>query len=197
VLIKLNTYERATLGTKPEDCVEFARMVQGTECCDAIELSCGTNEGGFIMARGKFPTDALLKYMRPYCEYNSAIKFLLRHVVVPFIKLKQPLFCEGYNLETAAKVKQAVSLPIITVGGMRSRQFLNDAIEKKMTDFVSMARPLILEPDLPNKFQAGTSDIALCDNCNKCVVAVDTRSIQCYNLDLADRVRSKSGMTMR
>jgi 2,4-dienoyl-CoA reductase-like NADH-dependent reductase (Old Yellow Enzyme family) len=197
VLIKLNTYERAALGTKPEDCVEFAGMVQGTECCDAIELSCGTNEGGFIMARGKFPTDALLKYMRPYCNYNSAIKFLLKYFVIPFIKLVQPPFREGYNLETAAKIKQAVSLPIITVGGMRSSKFLNDAIEKNMTDFVSMARPLILEPNLPNKFRSGTSDTALCDNCNQCVVAVDTGPIRCHNLNLIDRVRSKSVTAMR
>jgi len=195
VLIKLNTFERAALGTKPEDCVEFAGMVQDTECCDAIELSCGTNEGGFIMARGKFPTDALLKYMRPYCNYNPAIKFLLKYFVIPFIKLVQPPFREGYNLETAAKVKQAVSLPVITVGGMRSRQFLNDAIEKNMTDFVSMARPLILEPNLPNKFKSGTSDKALCDNCNQCVVAVDTGRIRCHNLDLIEKLRSKSDVS--
>jgi 2,4-dienoyl-CoA reductase-like NADH-dependent reductase (Old Yellow Enzyme family) len=189
ILIKLNTYERAALGTKPQDCVEFAKMVEKTACCDAIELSCGTNEGGFIMARGKFPTDALLKYMRPYCNYNPAIKFLLRCFVIPFIKLVQPPFHEGYNLETAAQVKQAVSLPVVTVGGMRSRQFLNDAIEKGMTDFVSMARPVILEPDLPNKFKSETSDAALCDNCNRCVVAVDTGPIKCHNLSLADHVR--------
>ena len=66
-------------------------MVEDTMCCDAIELSCGTNEGGFIMAMGEFPTDAILKYLRLYCKYNSAIKFLLRHFIIPFIKLKQPL----------------------------------------------------------------------------------------------------------
>lgn len=109
----------------------------------------------------------------------------------------QPPFREGYNLETAAKIKQAVSLPIITVGGMRSRQFLNDAIEKNMTDFVSMARPLILEPNLPNKFRSGTSDTALCDNCNKCVVAVDTGPIQCHNRKLVDKGKGKSGMAIK
>lgn len=187
VLIKLNTYERALFGMKARDCIQFAKMIEDTRCCDAIELSCGTNEGGFIMARGKFPTDALLRYMRPYCNYNSTIKFLFRYIVIPFVKLIQPPFREGYNLETAAKIKQAVSLPIITVGGMRSRGFLSDAIEKNMTDFVSMARPLILEPDLPNKFKSGTSDAAICDNCNKCVVAVDTVHIQCLNDNLVNR----------
>ena len=186
VLIKLNTYERAPLGMKPQECIKFAKMIEDTGCCDAIELSCGTNEGGFIMARGKFPTDALLRYMRPYCNYNSIIKFLLRYIVIPFVKLLQPPFREGYNLETAAKIKQEVSLPVITVGGMRSREFLNNAIEKNMTDFISMARPLILEPDLPNKFKAGISDTAICDNCNQCVVAVDTVRIQCLNDNLVN-----------
>lgn len=187
VLIKLNTYERAPLGMKPRECIQFAKMIEDTRCCDAIELSCGTNEGGFIMARGKFPTDALLRYMRPYRNYNSIIKFLFRYIVITVVKLIQPPFREGYNLETAAKIKRAVSLPIITVGGMRSRGFLNDAIEKNMTDFISMARPLILEPDLPNKFKAGTSDAAICDNCNQCVVAVDTVHIQCLNDNLVNR----------
>lgn len=185
VLIKLNTYERASIGTKPEDCVQFAMMVEKTGCCDSIELSCGTNEGGFVMTRGKFPTDAIFKYLRPHCEYHRIIKFFLKNFLIPFVKLKHLPFFEGYNLETASKVKQKISLPIITVGGMRSKSFMEKAIEMKKTDFVSMARPLILEPDLANKFKSGISEVALCDNCNKCVVATDTRPIQCYNKDLA------------
>jgi len=182
VLIKLNTYERARRGTKAEDCVRFAGMIEETGCCDAIELSCGTNEGGFTMARGKFPTDAIFNYMRPYCEYNPLVKFVMRYFLIPFIKLFQPPFHQGYNLETAAIVKQNNQLPVITVGGMRSKRFMEKAIEAKKTDFVSMARPLIMEPDLPNKFRTGVSDRALCDNCNVCVVACDARPIQCYKL---------------
>ncbi|NOZ85648.1 MAG: hypothetical protein GXP49_05190 [Deltaproteobacteria bacterium] len=133
------------------------------------------------MARGEFPTSAIFKYMRPYCKQHPIVKSLLKTFLVPFIKLKQPPFTEGYNLETAAMVKQAVSLPVITVGGMRSRDFMEAAVESGKTDFVSMARPLIREPDLPNKFKAGLSKAALCNNCNRCVVAVDTRPIRCYN----------------
>ena len=180
VLIKLNTYERAARGIKAQDCIENSKMVAETGCCDAIEFSCGTNEGGFTMARGIFPTEAIFKFMRPYCDYPFLLQFLMKAFVVPFIKLKQPPFYEGYNLETAAGAKKEISLPVITVGGMRSMKKMEAAIESKRTDFVSMARPLILEPDLPNKFRTGESDAALCDNCNKCVVAADTRPIQCY-----------------
>ncbi len=180
ILIKLNTFERAPLGSKPESCLAFSEMVAATGSCNAIELSCGTNEGGFIMARGKFPTEAIFRYLRPYCNYPRLIRALFKYVVAPFVKAKQPQFTEGYNLDTAARVKQAISLPIITVGGMRSKQFMENAISSGKTDFVSMARPLIMEPDLPNKFRTGISEIALCDNCNECVVAADTRPIECY-----------------
>ncbi len=190
VLIKLNSWERARRGIKPDDCIEFARFVEQTGCCDAIELSCGTNEGGFTMARGEFATNAIVKYLRPYCRYSSAVKYLFRTLLVPFIKLGHPSFSQGYNLQTAARVKQAVSLPVITVGGMRSYKFMTDAIETNKTDFVSMARPLILEPDLPRKFQNHISDEALCDNCNQCVVAVDTSHIKCHNDILLARLNT-------
>ncbi|MGD8461083.1 MAG: NADH:flavin oxidoreductase [Desulfobacterales bacterium] len=182
VLIKLNTFERAARGIKAKDCIGFAKMVAETGNCDAIEFSCGTNEGGFTMARGAFPTDAIFSFMRPYCKYHILLKLFMKTLVVPFIKLKHPPFYEGYNLETAARAKEKISLPVITVGGMRSKALMEGAIESNQTDFVSMARPLILEPDLPNKFRTGESDTALCDNCNQCVVAADTRPIQCYKI---------------
>jgi len=180
VLIKMNTFERAPRGIKAEDCIDYANMVAQTGCCDAIEFSCGTNEGGFTMARGIFPTDAIFKFMRPYCNYHNLFKFFMKTFIVPFLKLKQPPFYEGYNLETAARAKEKISLPIITVGGMRSKRKMETAVKSNRTDFVSMARPLIMEPNLPNKFKTGESEAALCDNCNQCVVAADTRPIQCY-----------------
>lgn len=180
VLIKLNTYESAHEGINPNECLHISKMVEETGYCDAIELSCGTSEDGFVMTRGEFPTEAIFNYLRPYCYYNPVIKLFLKAVIVPFVKIKQPPFTEGYNLGASAMVKQAVSLPIITVGGMRSKRFMEEAIESKKTDFVSMARPLIREPNLPNKFKNGVSISASCVNCNQCVVASDTRSIRCY-----------------
>ncbi len=180
VLIKLNTFENASDGTNPEECVLISKMVEETGCCDAIELSCGTSEDGFVMARGDFPTKAIFNYLRPYCNYNPLVKFFMKTFVAPFVKIKQPPFSEGYNLDASAMVKQAVSLPVITVGGMRTKRFMEEAIVAKKTDFVSMARPLIREPNLPNKFKNGITESASCVSCNQCVVASDTRSIRCY-----------------
>jgi len=186
VLIKLNAEERMRRGVTPEECMRVARMVEATGCCDAIELSCGTTEGGMVMARGGLPADAVFRYLRPYCHMPRLLRSATRRFAVPIARLVQPRFQEGYNLPTAATVKQTVRLPVITVGGMRTRSFMEAAIREGKTDFCSMARPLILEPDLPNKFREGRSQAALCDNCNMCVAASDTQSIRCHNAQLRE-----------
>ncbi|MEW6369248.1 MAG: NADH:flavin oxidoreductase [Acidobacteriota bacterium] len=188
VLIKLNTEERVSGGITPEECVETARRVEQTGCCDAIEMSCGTTEGGMVMTRGRFPADAMLRYLRPFCHMSPPYRCVTRRIVMPIASPLQPRFHEGYNLATAAKVRRSIKLPVITVGGMRSRAFMDAAIDKGNTDFCSMARPLILEPDLANKFRTGQSASALCDNCNECVVATDTQSIRCHNRRLIEQL---------
>lgn len=180
VLIKLNSYESSRDGIRPDECVQFSKMVEATGCCDAIEISAGTNANVFYMARGGFPVDAIFKYYRPFCELSGPMKLATRMLVAPLARLSVPEFIQGYNLETSAQVKQAISLPVITVGGMRSRQFMDSAIREGKTDFVSLARPLLLEPDLANKFKRGASEVAQCDNCNICLVASDTLPIRCH-----------------
>jgi 2,4-dienoyl-CoA reductase-like NADH-dependent reductase (Old Yellow Enzyme family) len=187
VLIKLNSFEKARDGIKPAECLEFARLVEKTGCADAVEISAGgSGEEAFTMARGKFPTDAILTYFRPYCKKGKVVKFLIRYLAGPILSLFQPPFQEGYNLETAAMVKKAISLPVITVGGMRTKAFMEAAVREGKTDFVSMARPLLLEPDLANKFRSGESDAAQCDNCNICLMAADAVPIRCHKDEFAE-----------
>ncbi len=180
VLIKLNAFEKARDGIKAADCIQAAQMVEATGCCDAVEISAGSTEDSFYMARGGLPMEAIHKYLRPYCKMNELSKSFMRLVAAPVARLFQPAFVEGYNLDTAAQVKRAISLPVITVGGMRSKSFMDAAVKEGRTDFVSMARPLLLEPDLPDKFMRGESDKAQCDNCNICLVASDTVPIRCH-----------------
>ncbi|MEW6369245.1 MAG: hypothetical protein AB1714_31885 [Acidobacteriota bacterium] len=188
VLTKLNTEERVSGGITPDECVETARLVEQTGCCDAIELSCGTTEGGMVMTRGRFPADAMFRYLRPFCHMSPPYRRVTRRIVMPIASRLQPRFREGYNLATAARVKRSIKLPVITVGGMRERAFMDAAIDKGDTDFCSMARPLILEPDFANKFRTGRRDRARCDNCNACVVATDTQSIRCHNRRLIEQL---------
>jgi 2,4-dienoyl-CoA reductase-like NADH-dependent reductase (Old Yellow Enzyme family) len=74
---------------------------------------------------------------------------------------------EGYNLELARGIKKAVSCPVMSVGGFRSFDVTEGAI-KNDVDFVSLARPLIREPGLPSRWQAGDRGTARCISCSKC-----------------------------
>jgi 2,4-dienoyl-CoA reductase-like NADH-dependent reductase (Old Yellow Enzyme family) len=75
---------------------------------------------------------------------------------------------EGYNLDPACRIKSAVTCPVMAVGGFRSFQIAQNAVKQAGVDFVAMARPLIREPDLPNRWQAGDYRPAACISCNGC-----------------------------
>ncbi|MBN2397464.1 MAG: NADH:flavin oxidoreductase [Deltaproteobacteria bacterium] len=78
---------------------------------------------------------------------------------------------EAYFIEGARAVKKAVNIPIMTVGGIRSFDRAEEIITAGDADFVSLARPLIRQPDLPNLWMTGKGkNRADCISCNACLV---------------------------
>jgi 2,4-dienoyl-CoA reductase-like NADH-dependent reductase (Old Yellow Enzyme family) len=77
---------------------------------------------------------------------------------------------EAYNLKLARRIKDAVSCPVIVVGGFRSYRVAEKAIREDGMDYISMARPLIREPGLANRWLQGDRKRATCISCNKCFV---------------------------
>ena len=75
---------------------------------------------------------------------------------------------EAYFLPQARRAREATDLPLILVGGMRSLAVIEGILEEGAADFVSMCRPLIREPDLPNRWREGRLESAACISCNKC-----------------------------
>lgn len=64
---------------------------------------------------------------------------------------------EAYFLEFAQQARRAVSLPLAVTGGFRTASGMARAIESGAVDFVGLARPLALEPDLPARVLRGDS----------------------------------------
>ena len=56
---------------------------------------------------------------------------------------------------------------IILMGGVRDPKKADDLLQKGTIDFIALGRPLILEPNLPNKWKSGDHSV-LCTNCNAC-----------------------------
>lgn len=75
---------------------------------------------------------------------------------------------EGYNLEEARRIKEAVICPVMVVGGFRSYEVAENAVRDYGLDYISMARPLIREPDLANRWHRGDRRPATCISCNGC-----------------------------
>jgi 2,4-dienoyl-CoA reductase-like NADH-dependent reductase (Old Yellow Enzyme family) len=75
---------------------------------------------------------------------------------------------EAYFLPQARWAREATDLPLILVGGMRSLEVIESILEEGTADFISMSRPLIREPDLPDQWRDGRTDPAACISCNNC-----------------------------
>lgn len=77
---------------------------------------------------------------------------------------------EGYNVEFARRIKKEVSCPVMVVGGFRSYAVIEKTLKDGGLDYISMSRPLIREPDLPNRWLKGDLEPAKCISCNSCFI---------------------------
>ena len=57
---------------------------------------------------------------------------------------------------------------LIMMGGIRNPLSAEKFLQDGTADFISMSRPFIYEPDLPNRWQSGDLSPALCISCNGC-----------------------------
>ncbi len=62
---------------------------------------------------------------------------------------------EAYFLEFAEKIRQHVSCKLMVTGGFRTVEGMNAALASGACDFIGIARPLAVEPDLPERLIAG------------------------------------------
>ncbi|MFC1869313.1 FAD-dependent oxidoreductase [Thermodesulfobacteriota bacterium] len=67
----------------------------------------------------------------------------------------------------AADIKKSVKVPIIAVGKLGDPVVANQVLTDGKADFVAMGRPLLADPELPNKAKKGSlEDICMCISCN-------------------------------
>ena len=75
---------------------------------------------------------------------------------------------EAFFKIEAAAFKKKLKAPLMLVGGIRSYQVAERLINEGSADYISLSRPLIREPDLIRRWQAGDYRPALCISCNNC-----------------------------
>jgi 2,4-dienoyl-CoA reductase (NADPH2) len=145
-----------------EETTEFARIFEraGADLLHVRSQSIGNHINGF------FP-EKYYMFGQPDTGYGQPMDF----------KKFYPEFVTGYNgaggfIDTAAIIKKAVSIPVMTVGSMDPRlhpELAEDALRRGSIDFMAMTRPLTADPELPNKIIAGElDDIRPCTYCITC-----------------------------
>jgi 2,4-dienoyl-CoA reductase-like NADH-dependent reductase (Old Yellow Enzyme family) len=75
---------------------------------------------------------------------------------------------EAYFREDGRVFKEALDIPLILVGGIRSFEVAERMVETGVADYISMSRPFIREPDLINRWKSGDRSKAECKSDNLC-----------------------------
>jgi 2,4-dienoyl-CoA reductase-like NADH-dependent reductase (Old Yellow Enzyme family) len=75
---------------------------------------------------------------------------------------------EAYFRPLARQARPVTRLPIILVGGFRSRRVMEEVLVAGDADFISLSRPLICEPGLPNRLRTGLQERSACISANLC-----------------------------
>ena len=179
VWIKISAEDNRKDGMNITSTVEICKKLE-TAGCDAIEVSCGTVQDGMNTMRSELmPMDAVFKYREPcasFPKWLNKIALPAANLINPLIKQPKPL--ENFNVDNAATIKKAVSIPVIVVGGIHKVSDMQNILAQGKADFVSMCRPFICEPDLAKKLINGQEQ-AKCIMCNYCGLVIEKEATRC------------------
>ena len=75
---------------------------------------------------------------------------------------------EAYLSSLSGYFKENISIPITTVGGIRSPEVISRILSEGLADYVALCRPLIREPYLISRWKNGDLGKAKCISCNGC-----------------------------
>ncbi len=87
---------------------------------------------------------------------------------------------EAYFLPIAKALKDRVDVPVMLVGGLRSPEVMENALQDGAADLVSLCRPLIREPGLVGRWKDGDRAKATCKSCNTCFTSWMFAPLRCF-----------------
>jgi 2,4-dienoyl-CoA reductase (NADPH2) len=183
-------------GNTLEDSIAICQMLEEAGV-DALHVSSGSMFPHPRSPAGDFPLDYATDW---YDVMLSSGVHTLRTYLMFRWPLLRPLFrsiwfrmrrrdtpVEGINVAEAAVIKNAVKVPVMVTGGFQTASVIADVIRRQAADAVTIARPLIANPELVNMFAAGLdSPPKPCTYCNKCLLNDLENPLGCYELSRYD-----------
>lgn len=166
VLAKINVSDGVRRGADVNDAIVTAKALE-VAGADMLVLSGGRNvESTWFMFGSNMNRQAVGAMLKEQKDWLAAFMIGMVAKTEP-----QVAFKEMYFLEYSRAIRKAVQLPLAYLGGIKSLANAQQAIDEGF-ECVVLARALLHEPALVNKFQSGELAESGCDNCNACVAYI-------------------------
>lgn len=206
VQVKLNAEDRGAAvfpwlkaGNEIDDAIAIARLAVGAGA-DAIHVSAGNAFPHPDNPPGPLPLKLLKSTFDTMISEGSKTFFnylLMRYRPTRWIYGKiwartQSADFQGELAPLAARIKAAVEVPVIVTGGFQRASLIRRVLDEEQADAVSIARPLVANPDLVQWFlQEKELPPQPCTFCNKCLANMIEHPMGCYELERFEGDREK------
>ena len=186
-------------GTTLEDSIQVCKWLV-EDGVDAIHVSTGSMFPHPRNPMGDFPLDHAVRWydtmLSSGVHTHRNYLFFRRRWLRPIFRYlwhrtQEPLDrIEGANAVHAHAIRDAIremtpDVPVICTGGFQTGAKISGAIERGDCDAVSIARPLVANPDMVNRYFMNGREIPQeqrCTYCNKCLLNTLENPTGCYEL---------------
>ena len=172
VLVKMNMRDGFRGGMELEESLQVAQRLQQSGA-HALVLS-----GGFVrkapmyVMRGEMPIRTMTHYMT--CWWLKYGVRLVGKWMIPAVP-----FREAYFLEDALKFRKALDMPLVYVGGLVSREKIDEVLNDGF-EAVQMRRALLNEPGFVNRMREEEKARCNCKHSNYCIARMYTIDMACH-----------------
>jgi 2,4-dienoyl-CoA reductase-like NADH-dependent reductase (Old Yellow Enzyme family) len=174
VTAKLNMADGVRGGLWLNDSIPIARLLEADGSLDALTLTGGSSfENPMYYFRGEAPVG----------EMAEMFPGILKTGIKTFggMFFKEYPFEEAYFLPYARQFRDALSMPLVLLGGINRLDTVTHALDEGFA-FVQMGRALLREPELLLQMRKDPQRESLCIHCNKCMPTIYTRT-RCVVVD--------------
>jgi len=181
-------------GTRVADSIQVCKWLEAAGV-DALHINNGNSFPHPVQPPGPLP---LKVAAGPYGAMIDSGKHTFRNYVFFSSPLLRPIFdwlwnrrrprdVEGINAPDAKRIRAEVGIPVICTGGFQRASLIRQVLTDGTCDAVSIARPLVANPDLPQLIAAGKElPDKPCTFCNQCLARVLRDPLGCYELSRFD-----------
>jgi 2,4-dienoyl-CoA reductase-like NADH-dependent reductase (Old Yellow Enzyme family) len=172
VTAKLNMDDGFPGGLPIEEGIEVARLLEADGAVDALQLTGGfTGRTPMYLMRGEVPIAEMIANER------SRLRRLGLRLLAPSLVRPYP-FEEAFLLPLARRVRAALRMPLMLLGGVTRLETMRQATSEGF-EFVALARGLLREPNLVERYRAGAAEASTCTHCNRCMIAMERGGTRC------------------